>query len=85
MSPKTRKNPAEVSIAWQIECKSHQISSHVRFSPAGGGGGGGAVAPVKQVKHNSEGKGKVKRNERGPRVIFAGYVPLASQNPYPIV
>ena len=45
-------------------------------------------APDKLVNHVSEGKGKVKRNERGPGVIwvnFAGYVPLASQNPYPIL
>ena len=25
MSPKTGKNPAELSIAWQTECKSHEI------------------------------------------------------------
>ena len=25
MSPKTRKNSAELSIAWQTECKSHEI------------------------------------------------------------
>ena len=35
--------------------------------------GGGAVAPDKLVNDISEGKGKVKRNERGPGVIWVNF------------
>ena len=48
-----------------------EISSHVRFFPAGEGG---AVAPDKLVNHISEGKGKGKRNEGGPGVIWVNFL-----------
>ena len=48
-----------------------EISSHVRFFPAGGGGGGGA--PYKLVNRIGEGKGKGKRNERSPGVIWVNF------------
>ena len=54
-----------------------EISSRVRL-----------FAPDKLVNHISEGKGKGKRNERGPGVIWINFCWVCAaglQNPYPTI